>query len=359
MKEITTAGINFVSAPAMKTKTDGSGKVVRDTWNSRPVFFIHFKDGSKLVVKAEESNDRGLKVAGRSVEWGGKMMGSVSPQVQVESLTASELTVMKSLNKLHYGNMGQVGEVTQEYLELYLTNPQATWVKMEFVAALRDMEGMFENQKAMKLLDKLKNSSEPLFQLGRIAAIDRFVGNNDRFDPNGRIVNRGNIIFSKNEDKTYTPVGLDFYEAQGVASNLYAAPPADWDGLILSNPQRLQQFAGTVISSFNERIAKALDQVDTGQLIASHRVQDFLDGMKDGIATLKAYLLQQSQSGKALPSGVTERMRRLGWLEEWKPQRPPPPSRPAPQPPTTATPWQRAQPQVPRPQVWQRAQPKK
>ena len=66
MKEITASAIALVTAPAMKTKLGTDGKVAFDRWDSRPVFFLHFKDGSKLVLTTTRThNSRLLSISER------------------------------------------------------------------------------------------------------------------------------------------------------------------------------------------------------------------------------------------------------------------------------------------------------
>ncbi len=79
--------------------------------------------------------------------------------------------------------------------------------------------------------------SETAACVGKGRAVDLFCGNKDRFDATGQIVNPGNIFFKRNEDKSYTPVGIDFFEAQGEFAKMTLAlqpgQEADWAGMIL------------------------------------------------------------------------------------------------------------------------------
>jgi hypothetical protein len=61
--------------------------------------------------------------------------------------------------------------------------------------------------------------------LGKIVAVDQLNGNNDRFNAMGELANAGNLLFQENDNGNITPVGLDFFQAQGDAANLLEKPP--------------------------------------------------------------------------------------------------------------------------------------
>jgi hypothetical protein len=312
MQSISAMGISMVSA----LQLDPTGTIGR--WrDSRPVFLLNFKDGSKLVVKAEIRSMIG-KSTPQSVQWGGHMMKQVSNPIEAAALTETEMRILRNLGVWKYCN-GQIGERTREYLIDLMKSGLFSFFKMPFLANLRALDTMLAKNRGAKVLAKLRNDRSVLVGLGQIVAVDLFIGNGDRFGSTGRVVNEGNVIFQKNADKTYTPVGLDFFQAQGQAANLYKAPPDDWAGVILGTQvqsSRLTQFATNAIDSLNEVFANALAGTITAQdLMSSICIGRFTAGLREGAATLQAFLRQKMDAGERLPSGVVTRMALLGWAD--------------------------------------------
>jgi hypothetical protein len=297
----------------------------------RPVFQLTFTDGDNLVVKAEL---RAGREANAMIPLMAKMMKQVSPQVKGKILVDAEFTALTTLSQ----DPGKFpdDDASQKYLALMI-EPQARQLfshyKMPFVANLTDFEKVAKNRGAAHMLLQLDH--EALFNLGKIVAVDLFIGNHDRFAPSGKVQNVGNLLFQSSNGK-FTPIGLDFYEAQGGASNLMKDSPQDvydnsgtrtsqWPGMILRGEPLMRDFARKAIDGLNERFNEFQGTSSTPLALLNWvDATAFGNGMVKGALQLKEFLASRG----GLPPGVRERMQRLGWPL-------PPPDRPTTAPPQT------------------------
>lgn len=291
---------------------------------SRPAFRITLADGTFLVLKGEMRAGHGA-TAHESVRWGGKMMKQVSPQAKATMLTPNELNVLLALPTTSFATTK-----TQQYVQELVQSNMFVFYKMPFVDNLRATDTMLQQGKAAKLLAKLKGNRNALLQLGRIVAVDMFIGNEDRFNMYGRIANEGNIVFQKNAvDKTYMPVGIDFFDAQKQAASVYRTPPDPWSGSVLMNDSTLRRFSKAAIGSLNDMFRQSLPPpVTDNQLLPLLAAGTFLRGMAQGREELKDYLVRKHRLAnssvvvgrargqvRGLPPGVITRMRLLGWIQ--------------------------------------------
>src|SRR5262249_9262029 len=112
----------------------------------------------------------------------------------------------------------------QQEMQDILDPQRSTWVIMEFQDGLRQLDRSIEKHgsktdvtKICKILAALQNKAN-LKLLGRIIAVDLFVGNTDRFNFNNAtkpIQNQGNIVFQKDRNGDYWFVGLDPFDPNG------------------------------------------------------------------------------------------------------------------------------------------------
>jgi hypothetical protein len=304
----------------------------------RPVFCLTFTNGEKLVVKAEIRTGNGH--ADQSIPLAGAMMRQVSPSVKVEMLNDQEFRELGLLpNYPERFRPLQNSAASREYLELYTSaeaKPMNSFYKMPFVDQLTDIT---KTSPSLMLL-RLKKPPT-LFSFGKIVAVDLFIGNNDRFNAMGELVNEGNLLFQQ-IDGNITPMGLDFFQAQGQAANLLVAPPDNlkvgggkfkytWGGENLLNENNIQFFADKAIKSLNSYFSQQnMRQIRT--LFDQDDVLEFADGMREGINGLKQFLATRG----GLPEGVRIRMDRLNW--PYDANIPARPSQPAPFRFKTATP---------------------
>jgi hypothetical protein len=294
----------------------------------RPVFCLTFANGEKLVAKAELGSGH----AKQSIPLGAAMMKQVSPTLQVEMLDNNELSELEKLPQFpERFRPLQNAEASRAYLELYMSaegKAMNTFYKMPFVERLMDITKV---SPALMLI-RLKKPPA-LFSFGKIVAVDQFIGNNDRFNAMGDLVNEDNLLFQQ-IDGQITPVGLDFFEAQGQAANLLEEPPDRqfigknkfkyvWGGENLLNENNIRFFAQNAIKSLNGYFS----QQNMRQITAvfdHDDVLEFANGMREGINELKKFLVTRG----GLPEGVRKRMDMLGW--PYNANLPPRPAMPAP-----------------------------
>ena len=298
----------------------------------RPVFCLTFSNGEKLVVKAEIKTSSGH--ATQSIPLAGAMMKQVSPSMQIEMLDDREFRELKRLAESpERFRQPNSAEAARAYLELY-TSPEAqpmnAYYKMPFVDRLTDIT---KGSPALTLL-RLKKPPA-LFSFGKIVAVDLFIGNNDRFNAMGELVNPDNLLFQQ-VGGSITPMGLDFFQAQGEAANLLVGPPENqvvsrqkrifkylWGGENLLNENNLRFFAEKAIDSLNDYFSQQnMRQIRT--LLGPDDVNQFVHGMREGTKDLKQFLVTRG----GLPEGVRIRMDRFNW--PYNTAIPPRPVKPAP-----------------------------
>lgn len=312
MREITFEAIRNVAAPA----------------EGHPVWVITYRDNFRLVVKGEFALNRTAGETKKSIVFGAGLMKKASPAVQAKILTAAELGALRALTTWRDAGQGaQIAPKTKsDMLEMMNSNaPKFVFVKMPFVEDLTDLGNKLRRNKGLKLLACMRNSAGPLTQLGRIAAVDLFIGNADRLnveddDELGRVVNVGNLMFQKGQDannnRTYTGVGLDWYEAGRAFSNLVAAPPVNWPGRILNDNNKLYRFAANLVDDLNTRfnngLAGRITQLD---LITQAGIERAYRGLIEGRQRIRTDLVGKVNEGQAVPSGVKARLEALGWLQ--------------------------------------------
>jgi len=172
---------------------------------------------------------------------------------------------------------------------------------------------------AYKLARKMCQDPRLLPELGKVVAVDLFCGNRDRFGDDGRLVNLGNIGFQKDLDKTYAPVGVDFFESQGTFSNMYvfSVDKSTWGGMVLGDPDRILAFANTAIQSLNTLFASKITPrgMPNDGVLGMPQVNALVAGIKVGAVLLRFHLNRKLRS-TGVPSGVKARMEALGWINE-------------------------------------------
>lgn len=291
----------------------------------RPVFCVTFSNGDKLVVKGELRT--GSRHADKSIPLAGMMMKQVSPALTVEMLAERELTALGTLAQNPQRFRKPNPAAAQQYLK-ELMGPEGkaffSWYKMPFFGRLGNAESKAQKNPGLMLL-RLKAPSF-LHTLGKIVAVDQFIGNYDRFTPAGKLQNPGNLLFQE-ENGVPTPLGLDFFEAQGEAANLLEPPPDHsrhrdgtieykWGGENLLHETNMRFFANLAIASMNEFFR---DSRTRGiSLLGSTEALQFGDGMREGVRDLKQFLAARP----GLPEGVTARMTKLNWPYTPAPARP-------------------------------------
>ena len=291
---------NFKSQGKIPKYFTGMG----DGMASRPVFLLTFHDGEKLVVKAEGNRQGFNNGAIESLGAGGDIMGTISADAKSEPLDAGE--------RLELLNIAQEKRSLDHYylLDLILAmmgpTPVFIWHKMEFIDRLKDLEKAVENNKGGKIIGKLMQDGA-METLGKILAADMFLGNEDRFNRAGKIVNPGNIIFRKTANKLYVPIGLDFYEAMGECSNI-SKPLVQhqaWTGDVLKDKSTINIFGAACIRSLNEYCGTVENNIEP---LRSPHTRRLIDGIVAGKDEILRHLAPQYGQ---LSQGVKDRMQEL------------------------------------------------
>jgi hypothetical protein len=296
MQTLTVATIQNVKAIAF----DENG-------NSRPVFLVTMTQGVPLVVKAEGvSQGRSEQDAQNSIRWGSRMMKQVTPGVHVHPLSSDEVKVLGALRDDQFAD-----DQSRPFLALCRSKAGNVWVKMDYVQPLADVESMIAGGAGALVLSILR-SDRILKGLGRIAAVDLFLGNKDRFHTTiNTAVN--NIFLRQGGPSGYDLIGLDFYAAFVSGSNLCEAPPDDWEGRVLVDRAKLYQYSVEVIEKLNKTLGLMLKRAKTRysrkDLICQYSTA-FLCGIHEGAAVLKNYLERKNSLHS---DGIAQRMKVLGW----------------------------------------------
>jgi hypothetical protein len=149
-------------------------------------------------------------------------------------------------------------------------------------------------------------------------AVDLFAGNEDRFSARGDIVNKGNIVFQKDKDKRYQPVGVDFFDAQKIEAKMYTpvANPQGWPGMVLADPARITSFGTTAIAALNREFAANMGKhaMPVECILGAEEARRLSHGLTCGADELRMRLLYLRRT-RGLPNGTVQRMELLGWQE--------------------------------------------
>ncbi len=309
MPDITRLNVREIMGFEIKVPEHG------DDWSDcRPAFKITLSGNNVLVLKGEMRDGMELVNIQRILQFGGDLMRNVSHHVSVEMCKPAELYAIRGLADRYYTPPDKAS-LTRRYLTDLIDSQMFVFYKMPFVENLKKLSESLKLGKGAKVLGKLKMDRGALFELGKVVAIDLFIGNDDRFMFDGRIANEGNIAFQKNMEKRYVPVGLDFYRG-GEPSNLAAPPPGDWHwgGRALRDRQAINTFAARAIDSLNECFRRELgNNYPISMMLDQTNTTTFAFGITKGIESLKSDLLVKLRLGRGLPPGVVARMDLLGW----------------------------------------------
>jgi len=321
---------------------------------SRPAFLIKLQNGSKCVLKGEilsATDVASRKIGLKSAVFIGGMHSHLTSDLNVVPVSDDEMLELCNLRADEIDFSGPA-DAAVTYIRDLVGSNMFVFYTMAFVEGLKNLESQVDKGKdktdlakvgACKLARKMCTDSRLLPELGKVIAVDLFSGNTDRFSKEGKIVNSGNILFRKNLDKTYSPVGVDFFEAQG-DSKMYAPllDPQSWGGRILADKQEIDRFASRAVMSLNNAFAAAIQPVPMplDAILGGAQVVALANGISSGADELRRYLLNLRKQARGVPAGVASRMDVLGWTNTgWvSATKPPPIVTPAPLRPATPTP---------------------
>ncbi|MES2185664.1 MAG: hypothetical protein V4505_14015 [Pseudomonadota bacterium] len=304
-----------------------SGQV--STFGTRPVFRLTFDDGTQRVLKAELVNDPGheAKVM-KTAKFIGDLHSGVSTDLDIQPFSKQDEAELKTITPEQIERDTQKATVSGYLADLVDSKMFVFYTMVLF--KLKDLDGKLKSTEkkreggeedmtklgAYKLAKRMCTDTQLLVELGKVIAVDLFSDNKDRFDKDGRVVNAGNIMFRKNLDKTYTPVGVDFFDAQNSNAQMYAplARPEDWGGTILVDHGKIDVFASKAIMSLNAALGAAIAPhvMPAEALMGGVEVKNLARGLASGAEELRRMLLNR-QKTRGVPSGVSSRMALLGW----------------------------------------------
>ena len=311
---------------------------------SHPVFVVEYSGGSVVVkgegrdasihVKKTDPSQRDLEGKGvqvadgtldESARWAGKLMYSVCGYTKVSLLTDAEKSALKGVPYTRFMPTAH-DMVAFCYLHHLLDEGKHMFYKMPFVPHLHGMPSMAKDDSScLAMLEKLSKAPKILYNLARVIAVDMFIGNYDRFRPDGTVVNAENVLFIMEGNKL-SPVGVDFYDITSAADEMHSAttdsilllpPRGDWAGMMLASKTELNDFATRLLNGLNRYFIKTLKRLGFEApellLIDKVRVGDIAKGLLDGARGLREYLQRRFRQGKMMPAGIYARMERLKW----------------------------------------------
>lgn len=231
----------------------------------KPVFFLKLNHSPTptVVVKGDSSN----AAAEVAIQWGSKLMKNVQ-----NGLTNTK--ILSSIEQLAFYTavMKYLPAQSREYANSTL---QKTWVKMTFVPGLSDAD--FLNDKAKLDPDHLAQVIPKLAEakawedLGKVIAVDIFIGNSDRFsvdpvkDPPGTWVNRGNLMFLTAGQPTRV-IGLDMFDPNGAQQSDLRARGGFETLKVLTDPAARDRFARTATKSVGAEMNRRMRGINLASI---------------------------------------------------------------------------------------------
>ena len=307
------------------------------------VYLLSMADGSNLVIKAES---QGFQITDRLAE---RKKMDFGFQIAQKVASAGSARVMdqlevKKLAKLQAAfpdpELGWDVSLDPRY------NSQTSWLLMEAASGLKNLEdvmGKGDGKQTLSLfmLFALHNKDN-LVALGKILAMDCFLGNSDRFivddstvqDP---IKNLGNVFFQKQTDKSFKIIGIDPMDpnsgwakldqdiltvTQSVsqqAGRQVSDEMKKWPGLILKSDKRMRDLCKRCLRAVNGHLidyAKLSEKEKKTWDVRGKHFDLVEKGMKKGrdeIKLLARTRIKPKGGRAAAPSGLLSRMQALGW----------------------------------------------
>ena len=309
---------------------------------AHPVWLLTQNDvnATQWVLKAELSKGRNDEALNFSLDLM-KQAGGKGPAGR--TLDKFELAVLFNLSANPNLDQAECADIKK-----HENNNLETFVIMEYVPNLLDLRQVFKNadaQGALKLLIALEKP-ENLHRLGRIVAVDLFLGNNDRFTPKASeqqvMKNPSNVMFKKGKDGGYSIRGLDpvdpYTSWSKLDQDLLHIQPNDpydkddkWWGKKLEDRNFLIAYAYRILTELVTELKTLIDGAESakhmfilgkqgkeGHGISSERchVKMIVEGMEAARAEIKA-ICQARMAGLAgrapAPAGLASRLNKLGW----------------------------------------------
>ena len=305
------------------------------------VYLLTMGDGSELVIKAEaQSFTIDDRVAERKkMDFGFQIAAKVASAGNARVMDQVEVKRLSQL-KAAFPDPALGWDVSLDPR----FNAQTSWLLMEAASGLKNLEDVMGKGEGKQWLSiqmlMAIHQKNNLLALGRILAMDCFLGNSDRFvvddsKANDPIKNLGNVFFQKQADKSFKVVGIDPMDpnsgwakvdqdiltvTQQVSQRVGISDEAkNWPGLILRNDRRMRELGKRCLRAVNDHLmdyAKLDDRTKRTWDVRGKHFDLVEKGIKSGRDEIK--LLARSRmapnGGRAAPpSGLLSRMRALGW----------------------------------------------
>lgn len=304
-----------------------------------PVYLLTYETGEQFILKGEKEIG-----GGRSVHEGRKAMNfgyDIAKKV-AHGAQSRTLDNIESRNIRQLFGRTDLDQASRDDLKNAYDEGQQ-WVLMQFVSGLTDFKAitgygggkLMDSDKtpgaargAQMLLIELK-SKDNLERLGRLAAVDAFLHNDDRFNfsSDERLQNAGNLFFRKKQDGTLSIRGLDPVDPNSswarfdtdMATAKNDAAGNDWYGLKLATPAGIDELADRVMNSLNFLLGNMMDRRGTGAFssykLGKKQRKHIVKGIKTGTQEIKTLSKSRlsGNGGRLVPAGLKERTDALGW----------------------------------------------
>ena len=296
-------------------------------------------NATQWVLKAELSKGRNDEALNFSLDLM-KQAGGKGPAGR--TLDKFELAVLCNLSANPNLNQAECAVI-----KIQNDKQLKTFVIMEYVPNLLDVKQVVKNADAQGALELLIALEKPknLHRLGRIVAVDLFLGNNDRFSPKASeprvMTNPSNVMFKKGKDGGYSIRGLDPVDPYTSWSKLdqdllHIQPDKtdkddQWWGKKLNDRDFLIAYAYRILTELVTELKTLIDGTEAskhmfnlgklgkeGHGISSEtcHVKMIVEGMEAARAEIKATCQARvaGHAGRAAaPAGLASRLKQLGW----------------------------------------------
>jgi hypothetical protein len=297
----------------------------------RTVFFLDFKH-YREVLKAERMLSRtraGVKshqmierrnATRISFDNISALMESVMKAPVGRSCPDDELTQLRIIPAAKF----ESPKVCQKYFDC-LDDEAYVMTRVEYLGGLQELgEGEDQLQRALTFKNALEKDNNFAQSLGKLIAMDLFLGNYDRFDYNGAIANVGNFFFRKPKVGRLKIVALDnFMDGSGHANLLRDHTRGAEEMSATDDPLKLTAFSASgseqhltqcVINLHAElfRIINGEPFANQGELFNRSSVgREMLAGFKSTVPDIKLALKARSKTVAGVPEQLRQRFEAL------------------------------------------------
>lgn len=328
-----------VNSPLLKPTSIQS---VRRLSTKHPVWLLtqDDQDATQWVLKAELSKGRNDEALNFSLDLM-KQVGGTGPGGR--TLDKFEMAVLCNLSANPNLDQNECAEINK-----HTNNNLETFLIMKYIPNLTDVSQVIQKADAKGALELLIALERPktLHRLGRIVAVDLFLGNNDRFTPKTSepkvMKNPSNVMFKKGNDGAYSIRGLDpvdpYTSWSKLDQDLLNIRPNDstdrddkWWGKMLNDRDLLIDYAYRILTELVTTLKNLIDGTEAskhmftlgkegrrGHGISSEtcHVKMMVEGMeaaRDEMKIICRARLAGLAGRAATPAGLASRLQELRW----------------------------------------------